>query len=503
MDIRRVVSSVLVTVFLLAGSTITLAIEDHDEHEELFRPVVVENGTILSLQDCVALAFKNSPKIRRKKYELDYVSGGVWVARSQYFPVISAGVGFYNENNSDSVYYDKHYRDLPAVGVSINQLVWNFGKTSSLIKMKQFYKIGAEYEFMDSLCATLFDVKWKYYNVLRKKAILDIAKENVRLQKEIIKMMDGRHPDYDNAQGVLNSNNIEYIEAEQAYKNALVDLNNAMYFSGKTKYDIKQTDTFSYFFPDDMDKWKKAHKVHENHLFNFKREDAAKIAYENSPDLHALIATKDAMEQNLKYVKRTILPDLNANVGYGYNHTLKTSNNGLHVGVSLDTSMNLMEQKYNIGGAQAQLNIAENEVDLFKKDLDYSIQRAFNNIDRAEEQLPYARANVYMSDNTYNITKRKYKSNLVDYVAVQNAKLDYITSNKGYVERLYEYNTALIQLEMAMHFHIVDIHQKSEHAMHYHSAELIEHLNKVLDCDETHNKSKGKKSKLNKSSNSL
>ena len=138
MDIRRVVSSVLVTVFLLAGNTIVQAIEEHDEHEELFRPVVVKDGTVLGIMDCVALAYKNSPKIRRKKYELDYAKGNVWVARSQYFPVINAGVGFYNENNSDNVYYNRHYRDLPSVGVSINQLVWNFGKTTSLIKMEEF-----------------------------------------------------------------------------------------------------------------------------------------------------------------------------------------------------------------------------------------------------------------------------------------------------------------------------------------------------------------------------
>ena len=43
---------------------------------------------------------------------------------------------------------------------------------------------------------------------------------------------------------------------------------------------------------------------------------------------------------------------------------------------------------------------------------------------------------------------------------------------------------ALIQVEMAMHYHIVDIHHKSEHAMCYHSEALINHLNEVLGCDE-------------------
>ena len=48
---------------------------------------------------------------------------------------------------------------------------------------------------------------------------------------------------------------------------------------------------------------------------------------------------------------------------------------------------------------------------------------------------------------------------------------------------------------MAMHYHIVDIHHKSEHAVHYHSDELIKHLNEVLGCDEKEVQQKIKKKK--------
>ena len=65
---------------------------------------------------------------------------------------------------------------------------------------------------------------------------------------------------------------------------------------------------------------------------------------------------------------------------------------------------------------------------------------------------------------------------------------------------MYNYNMALIQVEMAMHYHIVDIHHKSEHAIIYHSDEIIEHLNKVLGCDEKEVK-KIKAKKLNKGEN--
>ena len=78
----------------------------------------------------------------------------------------------------------------------------------------------------------------------------------------------------------------------------------------------------------------------------------------------------------------------------------------------------------------------------------------------------------------------KYKSGEINYVALQDARKDYISAVERYINSLYDYNMSLIQVEMAMHYHLVDIHHKTEHAMCYHSEELINHLNEVLGCDE-------------------
>lgn len=491
---KKLLALTLLTVFCMQ---INCPVSAHDDEElEFFHPVKITKEKPLNITDCVSLAYQNSPKIKRKKYELDIAKSNLGIARSGYFPVINAGVGFYNEYNSNSIYYDRHYRDLPAVGVSINKMVWDFGKTTARIKMEEFYKIGAEYEFMDSLCGTLFEVKQKYYNVLRTKAIKEIASENIRMQTEISKMMEGKHPDWDNAGGVMSANKIQLIAAEDAYKNAKVDLNNSMYLDNNTDFKIDETATFAYSVPVNMGQWKKQYKEHAKQGFPFKREDAVSVAYKNSPDLHVLIATRKAMKQSLKYVKRMYLPELNANVGYGYNNTFNASNNSLRVGVNLDSNVNLMELKHSIKGADAQLLLAQNEIDLFKKDLYYEIQRAFNNLDRVEEQLPLARENVFFALNTYAIAVDKYKQGLVDYVAVQDAKADYINSNIAYVEKMYDYNMALIQIEMATHSHIVDIHHKSGHAIHHHSEELISDLIKALECKHSDKDTQKRKSLL-------
>jgi len=488
MSIKKIICVIFVLLF---ASEVTLAIE-----EELIKQhIQIKDGSVLSITDCVSSAFNNSPKIKRQKYNLDIAKSRVGIARSQYFPVISAGVGFYHENNSDSVYYNKRYRELPNVGVAVNQLVWNFGKTTAFIKMEEFFKIGAEYEFMDSLCATLFDVKAKYYNVLKEQAMGRVVQEKVNLFERFTKFAKYK-PDKASADVNLTKAKSELIAAGNGYKNAIIDLNNSMYIDGQPEYTLKDTPTFN--LKADFTK-KIPNDAFVEEKFNFSIDKAIDIAYESSPDLQVLVATKKAMEQSLKYIKRSYFPDLSANVGYGYFNTNQTSDNSLQVGVNLSSSVNFMELKHSIKGADAEISIADNEINLFKKDLYYELKRAFNNVDKAKRQIPIEFDTLNQASEMLNVVEAQYKAgqNEVDYTAYRDAITDYIDALSRYVMAIYDYNMALIQVEMAMHYHIVDIHHRSEHAVHYHSDDLIQHLVEALDCDE-HEEHKSKKHKNEK-----
>lgn len=492
MGIRKFACWVFVLLTLQVGCIKVFAIEDDD----LFKPVDIHDGSVLTILDCVSTAFKNSPKIKRQKYNLDIAKSNLGIAKSQYFPVINIGAGFYNENNSDNNYYNSHYRELPSVGVSVNKLVWNFGKTTAYIKMEEFYKIGAEYEFMDSLCNTLFDVKLKYYALLRAKALQLVAQNNVEINENFLKLAQTkRRPDIKTAELNLSESEIKLLEAQNEYKNAKIDLNNSMYLDSQPDYTIKDTHTFSYGNDYAYNGKSERSEAFIPMTFTFPLDKAVEIAYDNSPDLSVLVATKQAMEQNLLYIKRTYLPDLTANAGYGFNNSNQTANNSFKVGVNLSSSVNLMELKHSIKGADAQLSIADNEIELFKKDLYFEVKKALNNVDKYQNQIPTAKMEVEQSLENLHLVEEQYKSNQLNYVALQDARKDYTNALTKYIETMYDYNVSLIQVEMAMHYHIVDIHHKSDHAVHYHSDELIKHLNEVLGCDEKEVQQKIKKKK--------
>ena len=503
---KRTLAALLISAVLLGNiNTIAAAHSEYDEHAELFKTVVVNDGTDLDILNCVALAFRNSPVIRRKKYELDLAKSNVGKAKSAFFPVIGAGVGFYNENNSNHDYYNKYSRNFPSVAVAVNQLVFDFGKSTANIKMEEFYKIGAEYEFMDSLCLTLFDVKEKYYDVLKAQALTDIAEDNVTICKKYLKIAKGT-PDKTTAQVQLSKALFECAYAKTVLKNAKVDLSNAMFIDNSPNYNIKKTKTFGY----NHDYGYTVRNIppkFEPYKFNFTREEAVDIAYANSPDLKVLESTQKAMEQALKYVKRMYLPELSANVGYGYgnnadgygNGSAKYSNNSLQVGVNLSSSVNLMELKHSIKGADVQLKLADNEIMLFKKDLAYEVQRAFNNAEFAADDVPYAQNTATQALENIKTIEKLYESGNLNYVALQEARKDYIIAMQNYITSLAFYNKSLIQVEKAMHYHLVDIHHKSQHAITEHSDDLIEHLNEALGCDEKeikHKKHKKKKENI-------
>ena len=472
--------------------------QKHDDHSELFNKIFIEKNDVLSVADCVSIAFYNSPVIKKYKYNLDLAKSNVGIAKSEYFPVIGAGVNFTNTNHSFGTEYHDHLREFPDVAVTINQLVYNFGKTTSYIKMEEFYKIGAEYEFIDSLCQTLFDVKEKYYALLLAQSKLKVEKKNFELNEQFLNMAEKlakkdklRIADTSSARFNYNVARVRYLQAKHDFDNAKIDLNNAMYVIEPEEYTIRDTDTYSYkgeFIDNDIA------KEFMPEVLPFNKKDAAEIAYKNSPDLKVLIATFKAMEQSLNYIKRTYLPDLMVHAGYGYyknNHV--RGDNSLQVGVSLSSNVNLMNLRHSIKGADAQLNIADNEIILFKKNLNFRVQRALTELHKAELEFPIAQVAASNAHSHLKIVMDEYEHNKADYVALQSARTSYQNALNNYIDSLYKYNIALINVERAMHCHFIDIHHKSEHAIHYHGDELIEHISKWMNCDEKEKRKKIRK----------
>lgn len=444
-------------------------------------------------------------------------TSNVGIAKSVYFPTLGANAGIYQEYNTNKDYDGSSNRDLPSAGITMSQLIWNFGKASSLIKMEQFYKLAAEYQFMDSICNTIYDVKTKYFSVLKAKSVVEIEKNNLLIcENNLIRVKklfeSKKRPKIDlvNAEYFVSDAKIRLTEAQNDYSIALANLGNSLYVAYAPDFQIKETKTFRFsdtYSPENQHPHQKPdlNNINKNNIVDvalktkieknttvditnlpFTMEESFGLAYKNSPDLWVLEAVHNAMQQSVYYIKRQYYPDLVGNVGYGYNNSRYYSNNNMRMYVNLNSTVNIKQLKHEIDRAQSQVNMAINDIDLFKQDLYFEVKKYFLTTEKDARQIPAAKIKVEQAFENYELALAKYEAGTNDYIALQNARENYNLAKLLYVEKIYNYNISRSNLEIAMHYHLDDIHQQAEHALHYHYKELINKLEAALHCGHDH-----------------
>ncbi len=460
----------LVIICILALSIPTFALED----------INVQRGSVLSLNDCISIALNHNPAIKNARYNYGISKSNVGVARSEFFPTVGVGTGYsYNTTSSSKINTDTNAYTVQA---TLNQLLWNFGRTNANIKMQKFYLIADEYNFYNTVRETTFNVKQKYYEVLAARATVLINKAYVQInernyQRTKAYFDEGIKSKIDlvNAEVTLSDSKIQLVQAENSYKNSLVNLNNAMYLVNAPAYSISGTEVFNNVndnvAPVDLTKITKPsdkeisklpvnvkdakltssvetlelltdYKVDE---FPYSFEECMKMAYKNRADLKAYNSTLDAVKQNLLFVKRNYYPELSASAGYGFRNT--NSTNSLNVGLNLSSSVNIMNQKYKVDAAKYQVDIAENSLNQLNQDIFFEVQNAYINMVELEKQIPLLAVKVRQTLENYELAEGRYYVGLGDYIQLQDAKVNYNNAQCSYIETIYKYNVARANLE--------------------------------------------------------
>ena len=445
----------------------------------------IAENSVLDLQDCIELALKNSPKINMTRNYALAAKSRIGQAKSDYFPTLSAGTGYYGQFDStkNSSNNDKYY----SANTSLNQMIYNFGKTNARVNMQKFYEIAARYDIDDAIVQTIYDVKSAYYGVLAAQAQKDIQNANVKVnERQYLRTKayfeEGTKSKIDlvNAEVYLSDSKIELVRAENNYKSAIIKLNNAMFVAYAPDYSIKNIETFDFNEeqfssisllsenPDEMhdltlyDEEKGSVftssvekndmlKTYEFKPYKYSLEDAVSRANEQRPDLLSFAATYSAMQESLKYVKREYYPSINGRVGYSHRNTHYFVNNGMNFSATLDfPTVNIMGTKTRIDEAKAQLDAALDNVNLTKQNVYFEVQNAYVNMQQIEKRIPLLEVKVRQALENYELADGRYAVGVGDFIQLQDAKQNYNNAQLSYVQAVFDYNLARATLEKAM-----------------------------------------------------
>lgn len=444
--------------------------------------IEVQKNDSLSLEQCIEMAVFNAGAARRAYMNYEMATNSVGIAKSAFIPTLSAGVGL-NVTDNSHLNGGKTARTFPSIQATLNQLIWDFGKTSALIRMSKFNKIMAKFQMDELLNSIIYETKTAYYGVLASKSYVDVEKANVQINlrdfnrtkaffdEGIRSKVDIVNSEYNLAQA-----RISLINAETTYQTAWVLLNRKMSFINAPEYEIENTETFNLadnYYPasflasgekgatdSNIDVAYKSSVTKSDIIgeykfepFPYSFEEAVEFAYENRHDMQALKASLTAMQEELKYIKRQYYPSLTGNLGYGFTDTKTTSNNSYSLGVNLNSSINIKKVKHEIDNAKLQVSFVESEIGSRRLAIFCDVQDAYIKTMQLEKQIPLAEVKVRQALENLELSEGRYEVGVGDFIELQDAKVNYTNACNSYVKVVYDYNVARATLESVMCLH--------------------------------------------------
>ena len=450
---------------------------------------------VFSVDECVEYAINNDPNIRISANNFEIQKSRVGQAKSDYFPMLGIGTGYdYQYSNSSNYTSSSMWRNSSRsnsngyyqLNASVNQLIWNFGKTTAGINMQKFNRESAGYDLDYSILETVYNVRVAYFAVLAALANVDIYERSVRINSlnyERTKAMfeEGLKSRIDvvNAEVYLTDAKTQLIDAQYKYDTAMVNLKNSMFYMEDRDFSVENTENFDFLRnnyklqtieigtikkngeTDDgehsvvlLTSGIQKQDILQDYKFNpyiIELKEAIQNAYENRPDLKSLKMIVRAQEESLKQVKRSWAPEITAGAGYNLRNSDGQSNTGFTASAGLDFPMiNILDIKYRIDEGKSYLDIAKDNVDLSEKNINFEVQKYYLAMRRLEKTIPLMADKVRQTLENFELADGRYAVGLNNFIELQDAQTNYNNAQLAFVQSVFDYNVAREEFKKSM-----------------------------------------------------
>lgn len=198
--------------------------------------VAATSSTTLSLEDALAAAAKNHPRVRDSRAQVAGARARVDETRSSLFPQVD-----FNAT------YQYSYRAGQGFnfGLGARQLIYDFGRTYGALNAAKASARAEEENEKTTFLELAFDVRTLYFSARAQKALITVAQETLanqeRHHQQVSSFIEvGTRPAIDLAQTKTDLANarVQLVNAESDYESTKAQLNRAIGVEGSLEYDV-------------------------------------------------------------------------------------------------------------------------------------------------------------------------------------------------------------------------------------------------------------------------
>ncbi len=403
-------------------------------------PPLIQCVEPLSLAQALAITRDNQPAIQAAQAGVAAGQSRIGQAQSAYYPQVNGAASYDRSSPQGNIYGiadDKAY-DRVSAGVGADQLLYDFGRTSSRVEIQKSNLDSARADLNTALDLAAYQTKLAYYDELKIARNVLVAKETVKQFELHLSQAKGFYeagvkPKYDvtKAEVDLSRARLSQIQVENNLRLARVTLNNAMGLPDAPDYSLEDTlDSTSFDLP-------------------FAK--ALPLALAHRPDLQALLLKKQAADQSVELARTGYYPTLTGNAGAGYSGDTETLDEGWNVGIALAIPIfNGHLTRHQIDEAKANSSALAANVTALQQAIHKNVQQAYLNLQEAEERIATTRLVIVQAEENSRIAAGRYSAGVGSPVEVTDADTLLVQARADHNQALYDYRIAQTGIEQSI-----------------------------------------------------
>mgnify|MGYP001236789537 FL=1 len=429
----------------------------------LFPSFLFGQDTSLSLDECLQMALSNNENLKNsileenvsKMTSREYLSVG--------FPQIQFETGLkYNfeiqkslidiskfmpgvpEGTEQEVSFGQKYDGIMDLG--INQMIFNgsyfvgLAASKALIELSEKQTVRAKVDIIES-------VNKAYYVVLNTKERLSLVNSNLDRIESLLNDTEILYEngfveklDVDRIKVSFNNLNAEKIKAERLYDLSLSVLKFQIGFPVNEKLSVKGSI--------------------EDVILSVNEYDIQSFDYSDRIEHSILNTNKRLKSYDLKNNRSQFLPQIYANLSYGYNtssseYDLFFNSNrwknygtvGLQVIVPIFDGFN---KRSKINRSKIVVQQVENQIKFLERSIDLQINQNYIELKNAIESLNVSKDNLVLANEVYNVSEKKYKEGVGSNLEVLDSNNALKTAQTNYYNAYYQAIISKINLEKTL-----------------------------------------------------
>ncbi len=394
-----------------------------------FTPVL--NGRPLTLEECIKIALKNNPTIKKERRIITQYEYRIKKDVSSFYPTINLSGGYSYSGNDYSERGVNNY----SFSLNLNQLLFNGLDRIHKYNISKYEKLIAIQNYYAAVNDLIYNIKNNYFQILLNKKQIDVIKKIIERRKQDLAIIKLK---YDAGKESLSSvmemkadiRESEYnlFEKEEELKTIKKTL--FILMGSEKVYEI-DTENYNDYFPEIV------------------YDDIVEKAWKNYPDINRIKIEIQIEKERLKSIKSEYFPDINLTGGYSFiDDTFFPKNKNWNIGLNMSLSLfSGFSTPYSVNEQKSRIKALNESLIEIENNIKINLIKLVNQYNLLRKKIEVIDLKYSATLENYRLIKLQYKQGKISYLWLKQKETELSNLEIQKEQLLYNIRTTLAQIE--------------------------------------------------------